>query len=373
MFTNFAALTSEQLTAWSRQFWQEARNKSFIMSFAGDGPNSMIQRITELRKTNDGARAVITLISDSQGDGVVGDNTLEGNEEALSSHDQVIRLDQLRHAHRSQGKMAEQKSVVRFRNEAKDKLTYWAADRHDQLAFLALSGVSFAYKTNGAARVGSQLAQLSYAADVTAPSSGRFFNWDASANALVAGDTSTVAADDTPSWKFLVQAKAQCTDSYMRPLRDDNGVELYNVFMTPRGIAKLKQDDDFIKAWRHAQERGDSNPIFKGTALGGKKGIYIDGLNILEYRHVFNTRGLADGSKWGSGGHIEGQRVLFCGAQALGFADIGMADWEEKYFDYGNSPGIAVGKISGLLKPRFYSIYSQSVEDHGVMCFNTAI
>ena len=162
-------------------------------------------------------------------------------------------------------------------------------------------------------------------------------------------------------------------DSYIRPLRGEDGVEGFNVFMTPQGIAKLKLDPDFLSAWRHAQQRGDKNPLFKGTPLGGKSGIYVDGLNILEYRHVFNTKGAADGSKWGNGGHVDGQRILFCGAQAMGFADIGMAEWEEKVFDYGNSPGISVGKLFGMLKPQFYSIYSQSKEDFGVLVCDTAI
>ena len=74
--TNFGALTANQLTTWSRDFWHEARNKTFIMRFAGDSANSMIQRITELRKTKDGARAVVTLINEATGDGVVGDNDL---------------------------------------------------------------------------------------------------------------------------------------------------------------------------------------------------------------------------------------------------------------------------------------------------------
>ena len=113
--TNFAALTNEQLTTWSRDFWHEARNKTFIMRFAGDSENSMVQRITELRKTTDGARAVITLVNEATGDGVVGDNELEGNEEALTSSDMVIQLDQWRKAHKSAGKMSEQRSVVKFR------------------------------------------------------------------------------------------------------------------------------------------------------------------------------------------------------------------------------------------------------------------
>lgn len=371
--TNFGALTSNQLTAWSRKFWHEGRNKSFVMSFAGTSPDSMIQRITELRNTTDGARAVITLVNDAQGDGVVDDNTLEGNEEAMNQSDQVIQLSQLRHAHRSAGQMTEQAQVVRFRNEANSVLGYWVSDRMDQLAFLTLSGISYAFNCDGSPRVGSQFPLLKFASDVHAPTSKRFYRYQASDKSLQPGDTTQIAAADTPSWAMLVLLKAAAENAYMRPIRTEDGIELFHVFMSPDGIARLKQDSDFLQAWRLAEKRSKDNPIFKGTPLGGKQGIYIDGLNILNYRRVFTTKGAADGSKWGSGGHINGQRVLLCGAQALGFADIGMAKWKEKEFDYDNQPGIAVGKIMGFLKPKFYSIYSKSTEDFSCICCDTAI
>ena len=75
--TNFAAQTSEQKTAWSLSFWKQARNLAFINKFLGKGANSLIQHITELKQTEKGARAVITLLTDMEGDGVVGDSTLE--------------------------------------------------------------------------------------------------------------------------------------------------------------------------------------------------------------------------------------------------------------------------------------------------------
>ena len=71
--TNFAALTSEEKTAWSMDFWKQARNNSFIAQFAGKGANSMVQRVTELKKSEKGARAVISLIADLEGDGIMGD------------------------------------------------------------------------------------------------------------------------------------------------------------------------------------------------------------------------------------------------------------------------------------------------------------
>ena len=49
--TNFASLTSNQLAIWSRDFWQVARNMSFINQFAGAGQNAMVQRITELTRS----------------------------------------------------------------------------------------------------------------------------------------------------------------------------------------------------------------------------------------------------------------------------------------------------------------------------------
>ena len=64
MQTNYARLTSEQKTIWSMDFWKNARNASFINKFLGKGPNSLVQHITELKQSEKGARAVITLLAD---------------------------------------------------------------------------------------------------------------------------------------------------------------------------------------------------------------------------------------------------------------------------------------------------------------------
>jgi hypothetical protein len=65
---------------------------------------------------------------------------------------------------------------------------------------------------------------------------------------------------------------------------------------------------------------------------------------------------------------VDGCQVLFCGAQALGMADIGSPEWVEKGFDYDNQQGISIGKILGFLKPKFGNIYeNNSVEDFGVL------
>ena len=376
--TNFGLLTNEQKTIWSMDFWKQARNVSFINKFMGKSQNSMIQHIDELKKTEKGARAVITLVADMEGDGVVGDRQLKGNEEQLKSYDQVIRIDQMRNANHNEGRMADQKSIVNFREQSKDKLAYWLADRMDQLAFLTLSGVTYDKKTNGASRTGSDFVNLEFAPDVKAPSDLRKTRWDegtktlikntVSNNALVSTNdlvNGAIGTGDYPCWEMFVQAKAYAKDNFIRGTSSDSdGDEVYHAFMTPQAFAKLKQDPVYRDNLRHAATRSGSNELFTGNS------VLIDGIHLHEFRHVYNTAGTA--SKWG-GGSVDGNQILFCGAQALGMADIGNSEWDEEKDDYGNSFGIAIAKILGFLKPQFYTQYSGgTVQDHGILSIYTA-
>ena len=369
--TNFGALTEEQLTLWQRDVWKQARNHSYLTRFMGDGPNSLIQRITSLKKDQKGARAVITLLADLVGDGVAGDRQLEGNEEAMQTFDKVIRIDQLRHATRHLGRMADQKSVVEFRRNAKDVLSYWQADRHDQLAFLTLSGVKYNVHNNGAPRVGSDFVNLEYMDDVQTLSDYRRLRWNKTSGTLDTGaSTSSVTVADTPCWEMFIQLKAYAKTHKIRGVKV-GGEETYHAFLSPLAMAKLKLDETYMKNLRHAQQKGDGNPLFGGNS------VKIDNLYIHEYEHVFNTSGASGAvlipkggalhSKWGGTGDVDGCQVLFCGAQAMGFADIGNPYWDEEGYDYSNSQGIAVGKISGFLNPRFMSPVTGSEENHGML------
>lgn len=371
--SNFSKLTNEQLTVWGRKVWKAARNTSFILrNFAGEGSNAVIQRVTELTETTKGTRAVFTLVPDLEGDGVVGDNQLEGNEEEIKAYDQVIRYDQIRNANRLEGRLADLKSAVNFRNTSRELLTNWLAQRLDEITFLIMSGVALSFRSNGAVRVGSQLPLLEFAADVTAPTANRHFRWDATLG-LVAADTTAIEAADTMSWDTIVAMKERAVESFLRPVSTDDGIELYHVFVSPRQMASLKRDQKFVEAMKYARERGQSNPLFKGTSMGGSaSGIYIDGINIVEYRHVFNTTGAAAGQKWGAAGTVNGARALLVGAQALALADIGTPKWVEKDFDYDNSPGVSIAKLIGFKKPVWRSQLTGTMEDFSIIAVDTA-
>jgi N4-gp56 family major capsid protein len=377
--TNFGTLTGDQLQAWSRDFWRVARNASFINQFAGTGQNSAIQRITELTKSEKGTKANLTLLADMTGDGITGDNTLEGNEEALRAYDITIELDQLRFANRIAGRVADQKTIVNFRETSRDMLAYAMADRIDQLAFLTLGGVAYTYKTNGGLRTtsasaGHELVDLQFASDVSAPTTNRHRR--VSGNDLVAGDTTAVTASDVLKYRHIVELKAYAKDNYIRGLRGSGNQEVFHMFVTPQQMASLKLDSDFLANVRNAGIRGPNNELFAGSAS-----LMVDGVMVHEFRHVFNTAGATTGTsanvgaagyKWGANADVTGARALFCGAQALAMADIGLPEIVEDTFDYGNQLGISVGKIFGLRKPKYNSDINGGVEDFGVICLDTA-
>lgn len=364
--TNFAALTAEQKIVWSRDVWRDAREKMFINKFMSTDDNSVIQRITELTKTERGEKVLMHLLADLVDDGIVGDNEREGNEEAMMTYTDDITIDLISHGVRQKGKLAEQKTVVKFREHSRDVLSYWLANRMDQLAFLTLSGIDYSENTDGSPRSTGAFASLAFAADVTAPSTNRHFNIVA-AGGLAAGDTATITVGDTLTYKHMVDIGVQAKVQYIKPLMA-GGKEYYTVFLRPEALAQLKKDADFQRAVITGLPRADANPFFSGGT------VTVDGLVLHEHRLVYNTKGKTSGvDKWGSGNDVEGSRMLVCGQQALGMADLGAPEWSEKLFNYDSSPGINVDKMFGFLKPKFHSNHSDSVEDFGLMVVNHAI
>lgn len=373
--TNFAALTDEQLTAWGKKFWHHARTNAFITKFTGTGVNAMIDRTTELKKSKKGNRAVITLLADMRTDGVMGDAQLEDNEEALQSFETVILFDQIRNANRIAGRMADQKSVVNFRSASESALGYWAADRIDQMAFLSLSSIPYTRHTNGALRTvlpaGQNLSDLEFAPNASvAPSANRCFYLTSAGLSRGTGNNAAEGSLVPLTYKALVQMKAAAKDSFIRPIKRAGGQELYHVFVTPMGMADLRLDPDFLANIRSAGVRGEANSLFSGA-----DSVMVDGMLVSEYHHVYSNEGAAAGGKFGLSGNTVGQRVLFCGAQALAMADIGTAEWVEETFDYKNQVGISVAKMVGFMKPKFKGNLSSydTVEDYGCMTIDTAV
>lgn len=366
--TDFGSLSDLQKKSWSLKVSKQGRDDNFWMSngFMGSGTEDStkpIHRVTELTQTERGTQAVLPLVADLTGGGVVGDNQLEGNEEQLVADAQTITIDQLRNGVRSAGKMSEQRTVLRFRVQAKDALAFWLSDVLDELMFLVAAGRAFTLNTDGSTRAASQLSQLAFASDVVAASTNRI---------MFAGSATsegTVTAADTMSWNLIIQAKAFAKRKRLRPIRA-GGRNFYIIVMSTEQMRDLEQSADYKSLQAQAMPRGLDNPLFSNA----KK--VVSDVVLYEHQKVFNTLGLASGSRWGAGSTIHGAQAMLMGAQALGYAqlDDGSPGWSESdNTDYGNRPAIGVGRIIGMLKPQFKSRYdAQSREDYGLVAIKTA-
>ena len=165
------------------------------------------------------------------------------------------------------------------------------------------------------------------------------------------------------SYKTIVELKAYAKDQYIRGMRGNGNEEMYHLFVTPQVMADLKLDTDFLANVRSAGIRGPNNELFAGSSS-----LMVDGVMVHEFRHVPNTsQGTSGTQKGGSGSDIDFAANLFCGAQALAMADIGLPEIVEDTFDYGNQNGISIGKIMGLKKPVYNSDISGQNEDFGVI------
>ena len=82
---------------WSRKLFQEALKSCWMSRFIGTSANSAIQMHSDTQK-GPGDRITVGLRMQLSGAGKEGDDTLEGNEEALSTYSDQLLINQLRHA-----------------------------------------------------------------------------------------------------------------------------------------------------------------------------------------------------------------------------------------------------------------------------------
>lgn len=364
--TAFGALSAAQKRVWATKVTVAGRDQNFWMSngFVGRNTEDMnrpIHRITELTPTERGDVAVMQLVADLQNDGVVGDNMLEGNEEAMVNDSQEITIDQLRNGVRDKGRMAEQRTVLRFRALGRDKLAFWLADIIDELMFLTVAGRAYSLRTDGSTRTNSQLPSLTFGSDVVAASANRIFH------AGTATSEATLTASDKMTWNLVVRVCAFAKRKRIKPIRA-GGRPYYAMVISTEQMRDLKTDPTYQTLTAKAGPRGTSNPLFQNAVA------VIDGVILYEHQKVYNTLEAAGGSKWGAGGAVDGAQATFMGSQAMGMAMLGNAIWAESdNTDYKNRPGIAYGRIFGLLKPQYISRYdSNSKQDFGVISVKTA-
>jgi N4-gp56 family major capsid protein len=292
--------------AWAKQFWTEAGKDCYFDKFTGTGTDNIIQVKTELQKDK-GDQITIPLLMNLKGDGITGDATLEGNEEAMQFYDHAVRIDQLRHAVRLQGQMEEQKSKLDLRTAAKDSLKRWFAEKQELMIVDALT-------------------KDPTPEHLILPN-GRDSESDITASDVFTADMISIAA-----------RKAKTMSPKIRRV-NVKGKQYYIMLIDNYQARDLKKDEKWLDAQKYCAERGEDNPIFTGML-----GVY-DGVVLHEYENLHRTNTGASGATVG--------HALLLGCQA-GVKGVGKeAFWREKAFDYDNQVGFATGAIFGFSKAKF--------------------
>lgn len=342
--TNFGVNHPLARKLWSEKLFREALKETYIGKFIGDNNKSLIQMLTDTSKGS-GDTVHVGLRMQISGAGVAGDNTLEGNEEALSYYRDSLVVDQIRHAVRSNGRASEQRVPYAMREEGRMALADWMSNMMDTAFFnqicgntdqtdLRKTGMMATVAPTTAAAAADGISRIVVGGSQTAEGS------------LSATTTHALSLRDLD----VAVARAKTMSPVIKPLRM-KGEDYFCAFIHPyqlyqlRGQTSSGQWADIQKA---AIQGGNitGNPIFTGAA-----GVY-NGVILHESSRIPNTTGMTDNSGY--------RRGVFCGAQsaAIAFGQDNSANrttWDEELFDYGNQLGVAAGVIWALKKTIFNS------------------
>ena len=142
-------LTNNPLTRkkWARELFSIILPATEINSLVGTGPNSIIQTRTELGK-GEGDELTFGIRLPLEGEGIVGRDPVEGNEEELIFKDFKATIEELNHAVSTGGRMEQQRVPYNLMQEGKDGLQYWWAEKLSDMALAHLCGDT-TYKVAG--------------------------------------------------------------------------------------------------------------------------------------------------------------------------------------------------------------------------------
>lgn len=355
--TAFGVNDAETVKVWRKKLAIEARKKSAFDKMIGTGPDSLIQQVDDLKKSA-GDTVKTTLVMQMTGRGTQGDATLEGNEESLATYVDSVVINQIRHAHRSQGKMSEQRVAFDVRKTARDRLSDWIASRMDRSIMLQLSGYTGGTVTeHGETYAGSDTIYTGNNATL-APNSTSKYRLDNNSGTITLqqAEDEALGSADTMNITILdmIKAVAETRSPMIRPIMI-SGEKHYVFFMHPYQVRDLRTNTstgqwlDITKA-AYQGLADTKNPIFSGSL-----GVYN---NIILKESPRVPQGVNSST---SAAISTVRRSVLCGAQAATIAFANGSEyeswtWQEKEFDYGNQGGISAGCIYGVKKNRWNSI-----------------
>jgi N4-gp56 family major capsid protein len=324
---------------WAKNLTAAMREYLEIAPLMGEDENSVIHVKSETKKGT-GDKVTFGLRARLTGDGKTEGETAEGNGESLSIYSDSVTINELGHVvgSRSENTIDQQRVPFDLRNNCKDALADWWADRLSKSFFNQVCGYT--------AETNTKYTGLNA---TVAPSSSRIIR-----AGTAAGDNNLTSAD-IMTLDLIDQAveMAKVGDNMVRPIKI-NGQPKYICYLHPYQVTSLRTNSssgqwlDIQKAALSA-DNSSKNPIYTG-ALGEYNGVILRSSQDV-------TQGVN-----GTTAVSSTRRAVLLGAQAAacayGSADRGTPNkfrWNEELLDHKRKLEVSAWSIFGLKKTRFNS------------------
>lgn len=295
-------LTNDPLTRkrWAKDLFPIILKAVEFNELIGTGSDSIVQMRTELGK-GEGDQIKFGIRLPLTGEGIVGDDTVEGNEEKLRFRNFYMTIEELNHAVDTGGKMEEQRVPYDLMVEGKTGLQEWWSDK--------LSNMLFAHLCS----------------DTTFRVAGKTFAQnpiEADANHTVACNGGTVGSLNSShemGLSFLDRLKQQAqvpidesTGYRIRPIMI-GGKPMYRVILHNFVFDRMRADVN-AGQWgdmlRSAQKLGMPNVEFEYNGLLVSKSERIRSTTANEYRNVL-LGAQAACIAWGGAGESKSTTMSF--------------------------------------------------------------
>jgi N4-gp56 family major capsid protein len=320
---------------WAKQMMAQFAQRAFYLQIASPEDSSAVMVMDNLEK-HAGDSVTFGESTLLQGAGVLGLNTLTGNEEAPNTYADAFIINELCHAVLLVGPISNQRVLFDRRKIGRNRLADWYAARVDH---------------GGANQLGS------YTPQTDTRYTGLQSPVAITRQILPAGitDAGSLTSANTfviTFWDTFVRS-AKALTSGMRPVKV-NGRDLYIGIMHPSQTTDMRQNTStgqWLDIEKSAMTGGDigDNPIF-WNSLGMYHGVLLHE-NSRVTNSVANAGTAVANTK----------RAQGLGAQAavMGFGrGQGQSDkfrWLEELRDFGRQIGIGVSAVWGLVKVQFNS------------------
>lgn len=308
----------------NEQLYRDHAIESFFMgNLMGESTDSVIQ--VENKLTKDKGDAVsFGLRVRLTGEGRTSGQTMEDNEESLTTHNFTVTLEQYKNAVRDSGPLDRKRPVWDVDAEGKSALVTWGAEKIDKLIFASLQA---------------------------SPTKTFRPNSRATKAALTATDLITpLDIARMRSWAVTGGARAQTPFRKVKV----NGGKYFVLVVHPDVMYDLFRNSEFTQTMREADLRG----IKENGLFNAAKAVWQDVI-IMESEHV--TIGADAG-----GAAVPYADCMFLGAQAGVWAWGQKPEITSKEFDYDDEHGHKWSIIAAAGKSKFNNL------DYGVAAFQTA-